>query len=179
MFYNIHDSTKNHTSQFPFGIYWWTLKNLTNQNFEKMKKNCWGYHHFTHVYRKPQSYEVQFLRYKVTQIFVVILGHFFGLLPPLTTQITKILKKWKNPLDISSFYTSVPQMTVMWYMVPEISTATEFFHHLWPFFAVFTPPPPLPNSPKKENFKEIKKAPGDIIILHKCTKIHDHILYCS
>ena len=32
-----------------------------NQNFEKMKKNC---HHFTHLYQKPQSYEVQFLRYK-------------------------------------------------------------------------------------------------------------------
>ena len=26
------------------------------------KKNCWIYHHFTHVYQKPQSYEVQFLR---------------------------------------------------------------------------------------------------------------------
>ena len=27
-----------HTSEFPFGIYWWTLKNPKNQNFEKMKK---------------------------------------------------------------------------------------------------------------------------------------------
>ena len=26
------------TSEFPFGIYWWTLKNPKNQNFEKMKK---------------------------------------------------------------------------------------------------------------------------------------------
>ena len=25
----------------------------------------------------------------------------------------------------------------------------------------------------------MKKTPGDIIILHKCTKIHDHMLYCS
>ena len=30
-----------HTSEFPFGIYWWTLRNPKNQNFEKMKKNCW------------------------------------------------------------------------------------------------------------------------------------------
>ena len=27
-----------HTSEFPFGIYWWALKNLKNQNFEKIKK---------------------------------------------------------------------------------------------------------------------------------------------
>ena len=25
----------------------------------------------------------------------------------------------------------------------------------------------------------MKRAPGDIIILHKCTKNHDHMLYCS
>ena len=36
-----------------------------------------------------------------------------------------------------------------------------------------------PNSPKNENFKQMKKNPGDIIILHKCTKKYDHILYCS
>ena len=38
------------------------------------------------------------------------------------------------------------------------------------------------NSPKNENFKTIKKKKktlGDIIILHKCTKNHDHMLYCS
>ena len=25
----------------------------------------------------------------------------------------------------------------------------------------------------------MKTAPGDIIILHKCTKTHDHMLLCS
>ena len=40
------------------------------------KKNCWRYHHFTHVYQKPQSYEVQLLRYRVRQICFVIWGHF-------------------------------------------------------------------------------------------------------
>ena len=34
------------------------------------KKNCWRYHHFTHAYQKPQSYEVQFLRYTVKQNFL-------------------------------------------------------------------------------------------------------------
>ena len=69
-----HVKKMGHTSEFHFGIYWWTLKNLKNQNFEKMKKNCWRYHHFTHVYQKPQSYKVQFLRYGLN--FFVILGHF-------------------------------------------------------------------------------------------------------
>ena len=37
------------------------------------------------------------------------------------------------------------------------------------------------NSSKNKNFKkkEWKKAPGDITILHKCTKNHDYMLYYS
>ena len=80
-----HVKKVGHTSEFPFGIYWWTLKNLKNQNFEKMKKNCWRYHHFTHVYQKPQSYEVQFLRYRVRQICFVILDNFLPFHPPPPT----------------------------------------------------------------------------------------------
>ena len=72
-----------HTSEFPFGIYWWSLKKPKNQNFEKTKKNCWRYHHFTHVYQKPQSYEVQFLRYRVRQFFLCHFRPFFALYLPL------------------------------------------------------------------------------------------------
>ena len=36
-----------------------------------------------------------------------------------------------------------------------------------------------PKSPKNEHFKKIKKIPGDVIILYKCTKNHDYMLYCS
>ena len=35
----------------------------------------------------------------------------------------------------------------------------------------------LPNSLENKNMK--KKNPGNIIILHKCTKNHDLMLYCS
>ena len=83
-----HANKVGHTSEFPFGIYSWTLKNLKNQNFEKMKKKkkkkkCWRYH-FTHAYQKPQSYEVHFLGYGVRQknflsfwaIFCPLLPHF-------------------------------------------------------------------------------------------------------
>ena len=36
-----------------------------------------------------------------------------------------------------------------------------------------------PNSLKNKNFKKLKKTPGGIILLHKFTKNHDHMLYCS
>ena len=36
-----------------------------------------------------------------------------------------------------------------------------------------------PNSPKNEHFKKMKKRPGDIIILHNCTKNYGYSLYCS
>ena len=32
---------------------------------------------------------------------------------------------------------------------------------------------------KNQNFEKLKKTPGDIIILHRCTKNHDNIPYCS
>ena len=37
----------------------------------------------------------------------------------------------------------------------------------------------LASSPKSENFKTMKKTPRDVIILHKCTKNHDHMPICS
>ena len=62
----------------------------------------------------------------------------------------------------------------MMYMVPEIWRATDrIFCHFEPFFAI------SPNHQKNKNLEKMKNTPGDIIVLHKCTKNHDHILYCS
>ena len=49
------------------------------------------------------------------------------------------------------------------------------FFSFWPIFCPFCPP----NSPKNQNLIKKKKTPGDIIILHKCTKNRGHMLYCS
>ena len=46
------------------------------------------------------------------------------------------------------------------------------------YFLPFYPPPPLTVWKMKISIKQ-KKALGHIIILHKCTKNHDHMLYCS
>ena len=66
---------------------------------------------------------------------------------------------------------------IKWYTVPEIWRVADviviFYFGL--FFALLPP-----TCPKNENFnKKKKKTPRDIIILHKCTKNHDHMLYCS
>ena len=62
-------------------------------------------------------------------------------------------------------------------------TAPETWHMTYVmqlFFNLgYTSPFYAPNSPKNEDFKKMKKTPRDVIILHKCTKNHDHMLYCS
>ena len=62
----------------------------------------------------------------------------------------------------------------MWCMILEIYGAQQTFLPFCPSTALL----PL-NNPKNQNFKKMKKSPGDTIILHKCTKKHDHMLYCS
>ena len=50
----------------------------------------------------------------------------------------------------------------------------EFFvilDHFLPFYP--------PNNPKNQNFEKMKKRPGDIIILHMCTKNDNHMMYGS
>ena len=49
------------------------------------------------------------------------------------------------------------------------------YFSFWAIFCPFT----LLTCPKNEDFKEMKAMPGDIIILHKWTKNHDHMVYCS
>ena len=92
-------------------------------------------------------------------------------------------KKWKKRLEILSFYNCVPKLTIICYTVPEIWHMTDVtIFHSEPFFGLLPPPPPppypLPNT-RWIKIKKIKKTHGDIIILCKCTKSHDDMLYCS
>ena len=81
----------------------------------------------------------------------------------------------KKHLEISSFCTGVPQMTIIWCMVPEISSATDrILCHLWLFFPFYPP-----NNSENENFGKIKTMPGDIIILHMCTINENHMMHDS
>ena len=58
------------------------------------------------------------------------------------TRKIRLLKKWKNLLEISPFYTCVPKTTIIWGTVPEIQSETNLFCHFGQFFAL--PPSPLP-----------------------------------
>ena len=63
-------------------------------------------------------------------------------------------------------------MKIIWCIVPEIvSTTDKIFSHFGPFYT--------PNNPENQNFEKIKRAPGDIIILHKCTTNENHMRYGS
>ena len=68
---------------------------------------------------------------------------------------------------------------IICYTVPEIWRVTHEII-IFSFWAIFCPlTPPLPNSPKNENFKKMKTKPGDIIILHVYQKLwldHDWFL---
>ena len=77
-------------------------------NFEKPKKsdlwkneeNCWRYHHFTYVYKKPQSCETHFQRHEVRQNFLSfwdIFSRYFPLpLPPNNPEKQNFEKNFKT-----------------------------------------------------------------------------------
>ena len=51
-------------------------------------------------------------------------------------------------------------------------------HNFWSFLVIFCTFTWI-TTWKSKVLKKKKKKPRDIIILHKCTKNHDHMLYCS
>ena len=106
-------------------------------------------------------------------LFLVILDHFFAF-TPLTTQKIKTLKKLKNNLIYYHFMHVYHkwQSYDVWFLRYR-AWRTNFFFYFGQFFALLS----LKNM-KNQNFEE-KEMPGDIIILHKCNKIHDHMLFCS
>ena len=100
---------------------------------KKWKKNCWRYHHFTNVYQKPQSWgTVPEIR---SDTFFLSFRAIFCPNNPKTQNF----EKTKKSLEIS-FYTCVPQMTIIWCMVPEISSAIDrIICHFRLFFALLPP----------------------------------------
>ena len=63
----------------------------------------------------------------------------------------------------------------MMYGSSDMECIRQNFLSFWTIFCTFIPL----TTRKIKILKKLKKPPGDIIILHKCTKNHDHMLYCS
>ena len=91
---------------------------------------------------------------------------------PLTMQKIKILKKWKKRLEISSFHTSAPQITIISSIIPDIWSATgRIFCHFGLLFA------PLPHwQPKK--IKILKKWNKHLEISSFYTSVPKVMIIC-
>ena len=92
---------------------------------------------------------------------------------PLWTQKIKIKKKMEKTPKISSFYKHKWQSYDVWFLRYGVQWA-EFFVIL-DYFLPFYPP----NNPKNQNFENMKKLPGDIILLHMRNIDDNHMMYGS
>ena len=99
--------------------------------------------------------------------FFVILDHFLPFYP-LTVLKTKILKNEKNARRYYHFTHVYHMMYGSWDMEHDGQNCFFILDHFLPFY-------PSKNA-KNQKFEKMKKMTGDIIILHKCTKNHDHML---
>ena len=129
--------------------FWAIFCHFTPVTARKMKiskkwKIASRYYHFTQVYLKTWSHAILFLRYGMwwMSLFFFILGNFLPFYPlynPKNKNFTKI----KKTVEISSFYTSVPKIMILFYTVPEIWCVTDVIaiFYFGIFFALYTPPP--------------------------------------
>ena len=67
---------------------------------------------------------------------------------------------------------SVPKIILVWLIVTK-----KWCTHKYKLFALFALTTIF--GPKNQNFWKIKKRLGDIIILHECTKNHNHMIFNS
>ena len=128
-----------------------------------------------YVYHKWQSYDAWFLRYIAQRTdFFVTQGHFLPFYPTSHLEHQNF-EKMKKCLEILSFYTCVPQMTIIWCTVLEIRSATDrIFCHFGPFFPFYPS-----NNLQNHNSEKLKKAIQDITILLMSTINDDHLMYGS
>ena len=154
----------------------WVNKKCENFNiynvafFLKNKEKHLRYHCFTPAYQKSWWYDLQFLRYRVSQTEI---GNYVPITPPLLkTWKIRILKKWKKNSWIYHHFTHVHQKLQsfeVWFLRYRMKWDRQKFLSFWAIFCPFCPPPPQQQQPGKSKFWKNEKTPGDII-LHKCSK---------
>ena len=116
---------------------------------------------------------------EISSVTDTIFGHFgpfLILLPPNNPKNENFekMKKKKTPKDIITLHMFHKwKLYDVWFLRYEV-WLTQFFFILDRFLPFY----PTNNS-KNQNFEKMKKMSRDIIILHKCTKNRDHMLYCS
>ena len=147
--------------------------NPKNQNFEKMKKlprdiiilymYTTNENHMMYGSCDMECNGQNFLSF-CTVVF---------LFNPLTTNPkNQNFEKMKKKLGVIIFLHMCTIYDV-WFLRYR-AQQTEFFVILDHFLHLHPP-----NNPKSQNFEKMKKTPGDIIILHKCTINYNDIMYGS
>ena len=138
-----------------------------------------------------------------TDRFICHFGALFVLLPPNNLKNQNSGKMKKTPGDIIILQMCTINYNHMMYGSWNIECDGHHFLSLWTIFHPFTH-----KNPKNQNFEKRKKAwryyhftqvyqkswsyytipeiwhvtdvlPRDVIILHKCAKNYDHMVYCS
>ena len=111
------------------------------------------------------------------QNFFVILDRFltFYAPPPNDSEIQNFAKMKKATGDIIILHKCSINYNYMMYVSSDMEHDGSNF---WSFSTTFCPFTPQTTQQIKI-FEKMKKTPEDIIILHRCTKNHDHMLHCS
>ena len=95
----------------PFSDLWLSWQ-FNISKFWKNEKKAWRYHDFTLKYHKWRSYDLWFLTYRAVQTFLLPFSAIFCLYPTNNLK-NQNFEKTKKCFEIS-FYTCVPQMTIIW-----------------------------------------------------------------
>ena len=119
---------------------------------KKIKKNTCRYHYQNLDDMIYSSWDIE-----QNILILVILGHLLPFYPHKNPK-NQNFEKWKNLLEISSFYTYVPKITIIWCIFPEIWSETENFLSFWAIFCPFTTPsPPTLTTRNIKTWKNEKK----------------------
>ena len=116
----------------------------------------------------------------VTDIIVIFnLGLHFSLLPPKQPKKGKFQKNEKKKhLEISSFYTGVAKIMIIYYIVPEIWHVTDILGNFWPYNSPspLLSPLPLPSFPS--TVQKMTKIPRDIKVSSFKTSVPKIMIIC-
>ena len=145
---------------------------------KKIKTNIWRYHYFTPVYQKSWWYDLQFLRYRAWQTEIGNFGSFLPFYLPKKPTIQNFEMK-ELARDIILHMCTKNHNHMRYSFWDTESEGQIFFVILGHcFFLLPAPPPPPPTQqPRKSKLWKNEKASGDVIILHMCTKNHNHMMY--
>ena len=136
----------------------WAYKKQNNFNIynvaflkKKVKKNNCRYHY-------QNLDDIIYSSWDIEQNILksVILGHFLPFYP--LNPRNQNFEKWKNLLEISSFHTCLPKITIM-YSSWDTEWDRQNFLSLWVIFHPFNTPTsthPPPNDPENQNFEKQK-----------------------